>query len=309
MKHTFFWALGCVFVSTAHAGDDAATRCVVPSAERAALAATIRADLERHAAVSQFPLPELDDERMSELLDGEVVRIREKWDLPVQPEDAEDGKGDETSRQRNRVVAYRLVAAPRDQVWLGALDPHLLPLDGLTEVRLRESAGASTWYQYLDLPWPVRNRHWVIRVGPDVDVARATDGTAWEQSWRMEPDTRMISLDLASSKRLGKLKLDDVREARTLIEDAGAWIVFDLGDDRTLLTYQLTIVLGGWIPESLASRFAMSTLETLLTNVSRAAEKVPAHYDAQHELILGGDGVPMRAGAWTDSPQAAHATD
>jgi hypothetical protein len=293
MRRTVAWIVSWVLLSTAHAGDDSSSRWAVPAAERGTLAANIRAALAQHESVSQFPLPPFDEQRLSQLFDGEVVRIREKWDLPSE---SAESNAEEGSRQRNRVLAYRLVPLPREQVWLGALDPHLLPLDGLTEVRLHESPhGASTWFQYLDLPWPVRDRLWVIRVGPDAGVARATGGRAWEQAWRMESDARMIGLDLASSKRLGGRKLDDVREARALIENAGAWIVLDLGENRTLLAYQLTIVLGGWIPEALAARFAMSTLETLLDNVACAAAEIPKHYDAKHDPILGGDGLHVRS--------------
>jgi hypothetical protein len=69
--------------------------------------------------------------------------------------------------------------------------------------------------------------------------------------------------------------------------------MFALSSDLTLLTYQLTVVLGGLLPEGLTARFAMSELEELCHTIERTTRKYPEHYDEKHEPILGGDGLPI----------------
>jgi hypothetical protein len=256
---------------------------VVPAAERPALAASIGIAIARYDSASAFPVPPLDPEQLAALLDGEVVRLREKWAL--------SREGDE-ERTRQRVLAYRLVGAPRAQVWLAALDPHFPLDDRITEIRM-DDTGDGTWYQLMDLPWPVRNRHWVIHVEKGLEVAAATGGQAWEHSWRLDPSGEARVRERAAGGLMAPLEADEVRGARYLDANDGAWAVFRLADDLTLLTYDLTIVLGGWIPEGMAARFAMRTLEDLLDRVAANASRVPAHYVTGHDPIPAGDGTPV----------------
>lgn len=259
---------------------------VIPEDDRVRVADEVRAAIAEHAAVSRFPVPPLDEERMASLLAGDVVRFREKWVL------SREGEDDEQTRQR--ALAYRLVRAPRRDVWLSALDGHFLLNDSLTEVRLEEKPlGGSTWYQYMDLPWPVKNRHWIIHLAKGVDVCEATGGRAWEQSWRLEPSGEVLAREYDRQGRLKPMKSDDVRGSRYLDANDGAWTMFALEDDLTLVTYNLTIVLGGWIPEGLASRFAMRALEDLLDRVAANTAKVPSHYVDGHEPIYAGDGTAI----------------
>ena len=259
---------------------------VIPEADRPRVTEEIRTALARYDSTSAFPLPQLEEERLGELLGGEVVRFREKWVL------SHEGEDDEQTRQR--VLAYRLVRAPRKVVWLSALDPHFLLNDSLTEIRIEDKPrGSSTWYQYMDLPWPVKNRHWIIHLAKGIDVCEATGGQAWEQNWRLESSGESMTRELDLAGRLKPMDSGKVRGARYLDANDGAWAMFVLEDDLTLLTYNLTIVMGGWIPEGLASRFAMRALEDLLDRVAKNAETIPTHYVEGHETMIAGDGTPI----------------
>jgi hypothetical protein len=261
--------------------------CVIAEDDRPRRIEEIRDAIARYSAVSSFPIPQLEDERLADLLNGEVVRFREKWVL--------SREGDkESERTRQRALAYRLVAAPRTHVWISALDPHFPLNDDLIEHRMEaDDRGSSTWYQFFDLPWPVRNRHWVIRVKKGVDVAEATEGRAWEHSWSLVLDGESAARDFAAAGKVPPLSLDDVMGARYLEANDGAWAMIALDEKLTLLAYNLTIVLGGWIPEGMASRFAMRALEDLLDRVAAGTEPVPGHYVAGHEPIFGGDALPI----------------
>jgi len=257
---------------------------VVPEAARTALDETIRAAFARYDSVSAFPLPALDPEQTADLLDGGVVRFREKRVLSGEGED---------ERTRQRVLAFRLVGTPRVDAWIGALDPDLLIVDRVTEIRLGEGEDGATWYQFMDLPWPVKNRHWVIRIREAAEVAAATDGEVWESHWKLVHGGEASARTLAAAGGTAPKTLDDVRGARYLEENDGAWAFFALDEELTLVAYNLTIVLGGWIPEGLAARFAMRELESLLDRVAKAAVGARSHYVGDHPPIRGGDGIPL----------------
>lgn len=260
----------------------------IPEADRPQLTIEIRESMARYDSVSTFPLPVLDEERLRELFDGEVVRFREKWQLPSEGEEAQE---------RQRVLAFRLVDAPRLAVWLSTLDPHFPLNDSITEVRLDEdTGGVTTWYQFMDLPWPVRNRHWVIKVEKGIDVCAKTSGQAWEQSWHLVKDGESTARELAAAGRAGGVPLDKVKGARYLEANDGAWAAFALGDDLTLIAYNLTIVLGGLVPEGMAARFAMRALEDLMDRIAANVARVPEHYVDGHAPIYAGDGTEIPRG-------------
>jgi hypothetical protein len=246
---------------------------------------------QRYNAVSRYPLPELGEKDREELLAGGVVRLL--WMQPV-PGAKPGETDDEKETERHRVVALSLIAEPRLLVWLSAMDPHYLASDKITEHRLRtDGKGTSTWYQFIDLPWPVRNRHWVIDVTKEAEVARGTGGQAWEQSWNLVRGGKLIAYELASSGKVKGIDLARAREARYLHANTGAWTMFELEENVTLLAYQLTIVLGGWIPPGLAAKFAMSTLEELCRTVEKNAALMRDHYVAGHEPTFSGEGLPI----------------
>ncbi len=259
---------------------------VVPASERPQRIEQIHAAIDRYSAVTRFPLPQLESDRMDALLNGEVVRFREKWVL--------SHEGDkESERTRQRALAYRLIPSPRKLVWLATLDAHFPLNDNLTEFRMDHNGDRNTWYQFMDLPWPIRNRHWLIRVEKGVKVAEATNGQAWEHAWTLVKDGEATAHEWADAGRTAPLPIDKVKGARYLEANDGAWAMIALDENTTLLAYNLTIVLGGWVPEGMAARFATRALETLMDRVATNAERVSAHYVSGHEIILGGDAKPI----------------
>jgi len=252
--------------------------------------------IQKYNAVTAFPLPSLDAEQLNELLDGKVVRIRWRQPVPVAPgeEAAADTSGTDEGdgpKERHRVVALFLIEQPRVNVWLAALDPHMVVSPRVTEVRISNNDGR--WYQLMDLPWPVRNRHWVIDVTRNVQAAEATHGLVWEEPWYLVPDGEKMALRLAAAKELGPITLDKAEGARYLDANTGAWAMIELAPNLTLLAYQLTVVLGGLLPEGLTARFASRELDNLCRTVAKNAAEMPDHYVAGHEVLYGGDGKPI----------------
>ena len=137
---------------------------------------------------------------------------------------------------------------------------------------------------------------WVISVRTDVDVSKKTSGDVWQQSWHLVTDGEATARDLAASGRAGPLSLEDVRHAIYLEANDGSWAIFSLRSDLTLITYNLTVALAGWIPNGMAARFAMSSLEDLLNRVAANAAVMPLHYVDGHVTIYAGDGRPIPPG-------------
>lgn len=261
----------------------------VPEADRPEVAARIRALVAQQDTVSAYPLPELDDEHMEDLLKGEIVRFQEKWTL----DKGKDENGEEEERERHRVLAFALFPYPRDRVWVAAIDPHFLGNDRLSEARLSSTGSTDIWYQLMDPPWPVKNRHWVIRVDKPAEVSEKTHGDVWEQSWNLVDDGPRIAMEATAAGRVPDVPLERAQKSRYLEENVGSWTIFRVSDNLTLIGYQLTIVMGGWVPERLTRTFAMGALEDLMKSVDKAAATIMEHYDSAHEPIWGGNGRPV----------------
>lgn len=277
-----------VLASPALAGND--REKMIPEAERPALEAEIRALFDQQGQGSEYPLPQLEAEDMEKLLKGELIRLRSKWTLDAGV-DPETGEAEE--RERHRVMAYQIFPKPRETVWIAALDPHFLGNDRLSEARLETDGASSVWYQLIDPPWPAKNRHWVIDVSRPKAVPQATNGRAWELMWKLTEGGEAIAMEVTAAGRVKDVPLDRAKKSRYLEENLGAWTMFELSDELTLVAYQVTIVMGGWIPDRLTARFAKGALEDLMKSVDAATEKVAEHYDDEHEPIWSGDWKPL----------------
>jgi hypothetical protein len=227
------------------------------------------------------PLPALTSDQVAELLEGEVVRIRRRPDR-----DAEDPP--------ERVTGYRLIRQPRAQVWVAALDPTFQASGLLSEARLgRNDDGTSLWHQYLSLPWPVTDRHWVIRVGTRTELAARTDDLIWEQFWELAPggqDTARVSIARGD---LEGITPESSKDAIYVPANEGSWILFRLEEDLTLVAYRIITRVGGSIPDSWIATFGMAQLSGVLDEVARHAGEVPAIYDPEVHPSIGGNGEPV----------------
>jgi hypothetical protein len=190
-------------------------------------------------------------------------------------------------------MAFCLFAQPRIVVWISAMDPHYLGNDRLTEGRLSGDDLSGTWYQHMDLPWPVKSRQWVIDVSKTLDIAERSDNAVWEQKWMLLPDGERRAMEAAAGGLVEDIDLDDVRGARYLDENIGSWCLFALDDGLTMIGYQVTVAMGGWIPDRLAARFAKNALEDLMKNVDKNTQRMPEHYVEGHDVILDGRGRPV----------------
>jgi hypothetical protein len=245
----------------------------------------VAAALEVYNDSSSTPLPYLDSQQLERLSKHEIVRIRKR----IPSSQGDDG-------HREEVVGMRIIEEPRRKVWLAALDPNFDASDLLTEVRLEQSGdGSSLWFQYLSLPWPIADRYWVIHLFKDLNLDRVTKDFVWEHGWDLAKDGPEIARRTVAAGRAGDLTVKDLEGGVYVPFNRGAWILFALDVDRTLLAYRVSADVGGSIPESWIATFAMAQLDGLLDRVTEHAKVAWRSYDPQRYPIYDGAGHVMPA--------------
>lgn len=248
-------------------------------------AAVLRAALEEFNAHAVWTLPELEAAQLEALLAGEVVR----WvDRPEGPEGP------------RRAAALVLAEASRELMWLAAQDLHFQGDPSVHEVRLAlRPPDDADWYGYLDLPGPFADRHWLVRSWNNHDLARATEGRAWEHPWRhLEGELEPLLVEVrarAAAGELGPVDAERVDKAVLSPSNHGAFVAISLPDGRTLFGYHAVFQAGGYIPDWAVTQWAYGGLEKAMRRFEhRATELIPGHYGPDHADVIGGDGRRVR---------------
>lgn len=228
---------------------------------------------------AKYPLPKLDEGQLQRLTEGKIVKLRENSSLPDAPQ---------------RVLGFIVVDQPRAKTWLATRDAHFSSLDSFTEVPLTPADQQKVlWYQFFDVPKPFADRHWLITVEDNHDMAKNTNGIAWEHPWDITPDGLKLVQEAVNAGRVPGVSKEQVDQAIYVTVNNGAWIAIELSDERTLLGFHATSVIGGRIPDGMVANFAMWSLGSALTKIVDRTAQVYEHYDAAHQRVLGGDGVPL----------------
>lgn len=230
---------------------------------------------------AQYPIPALDADQLRQLAAGKLVRIRKAF-------------GEQAAQQR--VIGLLLVKQPREAVWLACFDPHLTEHKGFSGLRLSpEGDRPALWYGHLKLPRPFKARQWVLKTWDNYRLARTGRGQAWEYVWQLHkeglPDAR------AALERGELAGLDAGHFDRAIITSVnhGGWLAIALDDRRTILGFQSTSTMDGYIPDWLVVRWSFRNLKELLGDVARRAKDVvPKHYIGDHAPLTGGDGRPLK---------------
>ncbi len=233
------------------------------------------ASFNEHA---RFPLPELDESQLAELEAGELVRLRHRQqdaDLP------------------QRVVALQVMEAPKEVLWIAARDDCEEDVERFTHVLLGETQGRQHWYQYLSVPFPFADRHWVIDVWNNVELLEALGDGYWERPWILTEGGEERALEAVENGEVPGISPSQAQRAVYVPYNQGAWVAIDLPDGRALIGYHVTTVVGGAIPDGLVAEFTWRTFRRLYNGIVARVPTTPAHYDADHEPMMGGDGEPI----------------
>ena len=225
------------------------------------------------------PLPALTADQRADLAAGEVVRIVRHGD-PEAPSTA---------------IGVALLSGGRDALWIAAQDPHAQVDPSITEFVLEDFGAAhALWYGHLDLPWPLKDRQWVVESRNSRPLAAASADGCWEHTWKLVPDGLPRVRPFVERGDAKGLAMEAIDDAVFTPVNEGSWLMAPLSDGRVLVSYQATSVVGGAIPDGLVLQLTMSRLESVLRSLEdRARSWAPDHYVAGHSGVPGGGGAPI----------------
>lgn len=188
------------------------------------------------------------------------------------------------------VMGVHVVVAPRLLVWLTVMGGTGERDERLTRTYLsRTDDGDYMRYQHIDVPWPFRNRHWVIDCKKNRAVAERSQGRIWEHQWNLADDGLSYLDEAAKLTGLTRKSMD---KSIYITSNAGAWILMELDAQRTLVVFWSDVDLGGRIPRSLVRRFARGQIKDRLQDLGPMSQRVARAY-AGNPVIHDGFGTPI----------------
>lgn len=266
------WLTLAMFASALAVADDAAT-----------LSETLSAALRDYAKHGDIYLPALTAGEFDDLIDGDpVVKISLN----------SDDEGDRNASTMG-VVGYHIIDSPRLPVWLTAMGTASEPDARLTRALLTpRDKGNYTRYQHVNLPWPIRDRHWVIYCEKNVAVANSSEGRFWEHRWSLVPGGEDLLQPALSDGRISGLTERQLKRSIYLPANKGAWILTELDENKTLVIAFFDGALGGLFPDSLVRSFTKLHLREGLKLVTEISARVHLDY-GEDPLIHNGFGEPI----------------
>lgn len=224
-----------------------------------------------------LPKPDLSDCRR--LIDGKVVSYRERWKN-------EDGGG-------YRVTAYVVVDQPRLRVWVTTLGTAQRHASRLTEVPISfDNAGGAVWYQYLSLPWPLADRHWLLQSRKITELAAMSDGRIWEHRWELAAADQRSASNLLGSASIQPVTEQQYERAIYMPMNRGGWVMTSLGSDRTLVAVYANVEFGGRLPGGLVARLVGKQLKDTLGGLGKRSASADAVL-SESTMLYSGQGVPI----------------
>ena len=231
---------------------------------------------------SYTKIPVLNEQQRKNLLKGDVVKLVNK------------GKNEKGEVESGKAMAYYISDLPKSQLWVAFQDPQFQVQKNTYEVLFnRISNDNLEWYGYMDLSWPLTDRHWLVRVWNNHEMAKSTNNKMWEHPWILIKDGVKIARPLVEQGKVKKVSVEDYDKAIYLPDCQGVWAMMDIGD-KTLMVYSATAAVGGSLPEGLMMQLLLSGLnDFMLDGVKRAEQQVPKRYTSGSPPIYGGDGVAI----------------
>ena len=211
------------------------------------------------------------------------------------------------------VVGWQVVRAPRLLVWLSLLGAREDSSARRQHVVLtRRPAGTYISYHHIDLPWPFKDRHWLLLSEKNLSLASDSHDDIWEHRWSLLPPDESQLEAAYETGRVPGLTRKAFDDSVYLIANQGAWIVFDLGAEGTLVAATMDIDLGGRFPDALVQSFAKHQMREFFESLNTLSG---ADY-AANPVIDDGRGVPITEEAalrearyWAERPPLVAASE
>ena len=236
--------------------------------------------IQRFNLFATEPIPVVDNDMAERLNKGEIVKFID------QP------NGENAPRRAGGMI---LVDASLQATWLACQDPHFNQQSSTRELRLTlHPPDVAQWYGFIDLPWPISDRHWVVKAWNNHVLAKETNNQTWEHPWTLLPYPSEQVKEHVENGEIEGVETSDLADAIYTPVNHGAWFVIGV-QEQSILGYHATTIVGGDIPERLLTHYVYLGLDEMLTPIShRAKQVIPSHYGPNHPLITGGDGKPIK---------------
>ena len=268
-------AISLIFLHTCIAAEIAAAG--------AGIGETIPKLVEEYSRLSGIYVPELQDKDIEILLTGKSVISTSR-----EPGHEQDGDVDAMG-----LLGIQLVEAPRLLVWLSLLGGNGRSDERVISVKLSQAPdSAYSRYQYVNLPWPIRDRHWVIYCEKNLELAETTDGVIWEHRWSLHDDGENLLQSAFDNGRIPRLSVRAFEKSVYLPANRGTWGLIDLGQSRTLIVAFYDADLGGRLPGGLVRSFTKRQLRNYLETTREQTDYVLQFYDENHP-VHDGFGSPI----------------
>lgn len=224
---------------------------------------------------SRWPLPHPTDDELLAISKGEVVSKRQR--IKIDKEDT-----------AYRVVGYVLVPANRLRVWTSTLSSTTEHSESMIEIPLGVDAnGGASWYQYLNLPWPVVDRQWLIQTGKRLELAEQSSDLLWEHQWNLQSNGQTLSQSLGALGKLPGVSTRQLKKAVYVPANAGGWVMAAVDKNATLVIVHATAELGGRLPDSLVARFVNRQFRRVLSRLEERAALAEESLRASSMLFTG----------------------
>ena len=242
------------------------------------------AQIERYNALTNLDVPTLTNDQRLALTQGEVVKLIQRGD---------SSKG---GVEAGKVRAYYVTPIPKAQLWLAFQDAHFQVQEMTTDYLFKKhTQDRMDWYGFIDLFWPLSDRHWLVRAWNTHEIAQKSGNEIWEHPWALIHEGVELMQPHIQKGLVKGIDEDMFNEAIYVPASNGTWVAMDV-ENHTLLIYSATATVGGSIPEELMMRYLLSGLDKfILEGEQRARTTMLKHYVAPHEPIYGGDGkaIPL----------------
>ena len=250
--------------------------------------------LAEYSRLSGIHVPEPDSEDIDKLLDGKAV-VSSSREADVERDGEVETMG---------LLGIQLVDAPRLLVWLSLLGGSGQSDDRVITAMLSRGPGnAYSRYQYVNLPWPIRDRHWVIFCEKNLALAEATGGVIWEHRWSLHENGEQLLQTAFDDGRIPRIDDRTLNRSVYLPANRGTWGLIDLGDNQTLIVAFYDADLGGRLPGGLVRSFTIRQLRKYLETTREQTDYVLQFYD-ENDLVHDGYGTPI---SWQDASDVARA--
>jgi hypothetical protein len=258
----------------------------------AGISETIPKLVAEYSRFSGIFVPELRSEDIEILLAGKSV-ISTSREAGLAPGGDVEAMG---------LLGLQLVEAPRLLVWLSLLGGSGQSDDRvITAMLSREPDNAYSRYQYVNLPWPIRDRHWVIYCEKNLGLADATGGIIWEHRWSLHENGEQLLQTAFDDGRIPRLDVRTFNKSIYLPANRGTWGLIDLGKNKTLIVAFYDADLGGRLPGGLVRSFTKRQLRRYLETTREQTDHVLQFYDENYP-VHDGFGSPI---SWQDASDVA----